>query len=280
LRRWKFILNKQSDYAIDRQSGFFPDCLSNSKSWEAFTISTWNGFERHDFYFKGRQAILVKPRKPIHNSPWIWRAEFFDAFPYADIALLEQGWYLAYYKVSDMFGCPEAIDAMKDFHDFIIEYYQLNPRPVIFGFSRGGLYAFNYAVKRPDMVSVLYLDAPVLDIRSWPGGKGAGKGDAGEWEKCKFVYGLSEETAAVFCENPLDKIEILAKAKIPIITVAGDQDDTVPFKENTAVLVEKYKKLGGEITLILKNGVSHHPHSLENPKPIVEFILSKSQLNI
>lgn len=86
---------------------------------------------------------MVKPKISIKNPPWVRRAEFFDAFPSVDLALLERGWNLAYYKVSDMFGCPEAIDAMKDFHDYIIDHFNLRRKPVIFGFSRGGLYAFN-----------------------------------------------------------------------------------------------------------------------------------------
>ncbi len=33
-----------------------------------------------------------------------------------------------------------------------------------------------------------------------------------------------------------------------------------------------YQALGGDITLIAKSGVKHHPHGLEDSTPIVEFI--------
>ena len=36
---------------------------------------------------------------------------------------------------------------------------------------------------------------------------------------------------------------------------------------------DEIKELGGEITVIHKEGVGHHPHSLKDPQPIVDFIL-------
>jgi hypothetical protein len=53
----------------------------------------------------------------------------------------------------------------------------------------------------------------------------------------------------------------------------GDADDAVPLAENTAIVERRYKELGGPITVIVKKGVGHHPHSLEDPAPIVEYIL-------
>jgi len=46
----------------------------------------------------------------------------------------------------------------------------------------------------------------------------------------------------------------------------------VPWDENTGVVAERYRKLGGSITLIAKPGVAHHPHGLDDSTPIVEFI--------
>jgi alpha-beta hydrolase superfamily lysophospholipase len=65
----------------------------------------------------------------------------------------------------------------------------------------------------------------------------------------------------------------LAEARLPIILVCGDSDKTVPYEENGKILYERYKEMGGTIELILKEGCDHHPHSLEDPTPIVNFIL-------
>jgi pimeloyl-ACP methyl ester carboxylesterase len=234
----------------------------------------WKGYERLNFTFNNRSSILVKPKTPLKGNPWIWRAEFFDAFPSADMAMLEKGYYLVYHCVSNMYGCPSSVELMHEFYLYVKDKYKLSPKTVIFGFSRGGLYAVNFAAKYPSCVNVLYLDAPVMDIKSWPGGKGSGKCSPHEWEECLNCYGLNEETVKNFKENPIDKAEYIAEQKIPVIIVAGDSDELVPYDENGRLFAEAYKKKGDSIKIILKPGIGHHPHSLEDPAPIVDFILS------
>lgn len=235
--------------------------------------SFWNGYLRYDFLVYGREALIILPKVISEGNPWVWRTEFFDAFAQADIAMLERGWYLAHYKVSDMYGCPDAIKLMRKFQRLVEMQFNLAKKTILFGFSRGGLYAFNYAARYPNKVSALYLDAPVLDIRSWPGGMGSGERAEKEWNECLTCYGLSEKTVLNFNENPLDKIEQVLKAAIPIIIVAGDADMVVPFNENSAILADYYSKMGGVIKIIVKSGVGHHPHSLDDPEPIIEFLI-------
>jgi len=38
------------------------------------------------------------------------------------------------------------------------------------------------------------------------------------------------------------------------------------------MLADRYRKLGGTITLIPKPGVGHHPHGLDDSTPIINFI--------
>ncbi len=232
----------------------------------------WNDFVRYDFTFKGNDATLVLPKQPAEGKPWIFRAEFFGAFPSADIALCKQGYHIAYIKNSDKFGCDESLEVMREFHDYLVSQYSLNEKTVLFGFSRGGLYSVNYAYKYPEKVAVLYLDAPVLNILSWPAGLGTGIGSEKDWMLCKQCYGLTNGTALSFRGNPIDKAEPLAKLGIPIISVCGDADKTVPYSENTQIFAQRYKAAGGTISVIVKPGVDHHPHSLENPESIIKFI--------
>lgn len=239
-------------------------------------VSDWNGFERLDFEVAGRAALLVKPKTAAAGKPWIWRTEFFGHEPQGDIALLGHGWHVAYLKVSDMYGAPPAIDLMAQFHEHVTRTYGLNHRAVLEGFSRGGLYAVNFAATHPDKTAALYLDAPVLSIRSWPGAKGASPGSRPLFEQALKIYGLTEETLSDFKGDPIDRLEPIAKAGIPILSVCGDADKVVPLAENTAVLEQRYKALGGKIEVILKPGVDHHPHSLKDPQPIVDFLLKNA----
>lgn len=235
--------------------------------------SEWHGYARHEFRVRGRPCQLVVPKVADDERPWIWRTEFFGHEPQVDLALLSRGWHVAHMQVSDLYGVPRSIRLLQSFQRHLESRVRLAPRAVLEGFSRGGLYAFNYAVAYPDKVAALYLDAPVLDIRSWPGGRGRGVGDPACWAQCLDAYGLTEETAATFRGNPLDRAEVIAKAGIPIIAVCGDADDVVPYDENTAILKSRYRELGGVIKVILKRGCGHHPHSLVKCKPIVDFIL-------
>jgi pimeloyl-ACP methyl ester carboxylesterase len=237
-------------------------------------LSNWNGYERLDFQAAGHPCLLVKPKHTAEGSPWIWRTEFFGHEPQGDLALLAAGWHVAYLQISDMYGAPPAIELMAQAHAQLTRDYGLAQRVVLEGFSRGGLYAVNFAAAHPGKTAGLYLDAPVLDIRSWPGGKGKGKGGGACWPQALAIYGLTEETANTFTGNPLDHATALAKAGIPVIAVCGDADDIVPYEENTAIFKARYEAAGGKIQVILKPGVNHHPHSLKDPKPIVDFILA------
>jgi S-formylglutathione hydrolase FrmB len=147
-------------------------------------------------------------------------------------------------------------------------------KAVLEGMSRGGVYMYNWAAQNPGKVACVYADAPVLDLRSWPGGKGQSKGSPADWEKFKQAYGYtSEEQTQDFKNNPLDLVAKIVKGKYPMLHVVGDADEVVPVAENTTPFEQKVKALGGNIQVIHKPGVNHHPHSLANPQPIVDFIM-------
>jgi pimeloyl-ACP methyl ester carboxylesterase/lysophospholipase L1-like esterase len=236
-------------------------------------VSTWEGFERRDFKIDGRNCLLVVPKTPAKEKPWIWRTEFFGHQPQADIALLHKGFHVAYMDVQNMYGAPIALDHMDKFYDHLTTVRGLAPKTVLEGFSRGGLFALNWAARHPHKVACAYNDAPVCDFKSWPGGKGKSKGSPGDWQQCLKVYGLTEQQALDYKLNPVDNLEAMAKAKVPLLHVCGEADDVVPIEENTRLLEKRYQKLGGPITVIAKPGVGHHPHSLEHPAPIVNFVL-------
>jgi pimeloyl-ACP methyl ester carboxylesterase len=236
--------------------------------------TTWKGFRRHDFTCDGRPAIVVLPAQPALGRPWLWRGEFFGAYATVDEALLNRGWHVAYLECKDTFGSPETLAHFTAFHRSLVEQHGLHRRPVLLGMSRGGLYVYRWAAGNPDRVGLIYGDAPVCDVKSWPAGKGKGKGSPRDWALFQRVYGLTEAQALAWKGNPIDQLAPLAKAGIPILHVVGDADDVVPVEENTAILKQRYERLGGHVELIVKKGVGHHPHSLEDPASIVDYILA------
>jgi len=239
--------------------------------------SNWNGFYREDFRVGGRDCILVSPAAALPGRPWIWRMEFFAAFPCVDLALLEAGFHLAYMNVQNLYGAPASLDLLDQFYEQLVQDRELAARPVLEGFSRGALFALNWSARHPGRVACLYLDAPVCDFKSWPGGKGGAPGSAHDWDLLKKAYGFQDDAQAIaYAGAPLDNLAPLAQARVPIVAVYGEADVDLPPEENILLLQRRYTQLGGEITVIAKPGVGHHPHSLLEPQPVLQFILART----
>ncbi len=242
-------------------------------------VSDYHGYLCHDFPVDGCDAKVVEPKQAAPGRPWIWRAMFWDAFPSADLALLAQGFHLAYIEVGNTFGCPDAMKHWDPFYALLTGTYGLSKYPALEGLSRGGLYIYRWAAVNPDKVGCLYGDAAVCDFKSWPGGKGKGPGSSGDWaELIKDYHFASEAEALAFRGNPVDDSILvpLAKAHIPIVHVIGDADTAVPLEENTSIVRVKYLKLGGPFFEIIKHGCDHHPHGLSDPTPVVDFIVANT----
>ena len=249
----------------------------SATSWGAETFpgksSDWNGYQRFDFVFKQRKCIVVQPQKPANGKPWIWRARFFGHQPQADLELLKHGFHLAYCDVANLFGNAAAVGHWNDFYDYLTGEHQFSRKVALEGMSRGGLIIYNWAYHNAEKVSCIYGDAPVCDIKSWPGGKGVGKGHLGTWKNCLKAYGLTEAEALQFKGNPIDHLKPLAEKTVPLLHIVGAADTVVPVAENTTIVEQRFKRLGGKIQVISKPGIGHHPHSLKDPAKIVEFVL-------
>lgn len=230
-------------------------------------------YEKKEFLFEGRNAKIIFPNKKSSRNNWIWRARFWGHEPQLDKALLERGFYLVYVDVADMFGNDVAVGIWDRFYNYCTTEYNLNSKCVLEGMSRGGLIIYNWAAVNIDKVYCIYADAPVCDIKSWPGGLYNGKGSPGAWETCLKAHGLDSVSVLEFENIPINTCIKVAEAGIPVIHVYGEADMVVPHTENTSILATNFREAGGTIKLIGKEGVGHHPHSLEDPEPILDFIL-------
>ena len=240
-----------------------PNWASAGKQTKAF-----HGYACYDLKVDGLTCKVVAPKEAATGKPWIWRARFWGHEPQTDKALLAAGFHVFYCEVGNLFGSPEAVARWDKAYAYVTETHGLSKKPALEGMSRGGLIIFNWAAANPDKVACIYGDAPVCDIRSWPGPKGGNT-----WAACKKAHGLTEETAKTFSGNPIDNVAPIAKAKIPVLAVCGAADTVVPMSENIEVFAKRLRELGGSIEIISKPGVGHHPHSLKDPKVIVDFVL-------
>ena len=234
---------------------------------------SYHGYRLHRFTFDGCECFIVEPHRPRPGREWLWKAEFFEAFPAFELAMLERGFHLAFITVGNTFGCPDALEHWDAFYRELTTRYGFARRAILFGLSRGGLYIYNWAAKNPGKVACLYADNPVCDFKSWPGGKGVGPGSPEDWQKLLRDYHFATEAEALsWPVNPVDNLQPLAEAGIPVIHAAATDDEVVPVSENTDILEPRYRALGGVIEVIRHPG-KHHPHGLQDPTPIINFIL-------
>ena len=222
--------------------------------------------EKIKLEFNGYEATVIRPEHP--NGKWIWKTEFLTAFDGAERALLDMGYTRVYYRISDKYGSYRAVRLMHDFYHFIVKEYALDPKCILFGFSRGGLYAFNFALFYPEYVDKIYLDAPVLDMRTWPP-----KGTR-EREQVYQEYTLNEDTLERFSGHPIENLKEFFDLKIPLLLIAGGADEVVPFEQNSGRMIDYCKENGIAIKSIVKPECKHHPHSLEDVAPIISFVES------
>ena len=256
-----------------------PPAVARSAEPKAFpgTPAKWHGFAKHGFKVGDLDATVVVPEKALPGRPWAWRGEFFGTFADADIALVKAGWHLAYLKVPDMFGSPKAVKQWERFYDAMVKDHGMHPKPGLIGLSRGGLYCMNWAATHPDQTLAVYLDNAVCDFKSWPGGalKKLGTSTGGseaEWKKLLAAYEFkSDEEATAYKLNPVDNLAPIAKARIPLLLVYGDKDTVVPHVENSELVYDRYKALGGPVERVVKPGQDHHPHGLKDVTPVVKF---------
>lgn len=235
------------------------------------TISTWNGFQRIDFEFEGRPSIMILPDADKKCGKWLFKTEYFDAFPNFEIDMVKLGWCVAYIKNVTRWCLDEDLDLKKRFSDFIIKEFDLYDKCVPVGMSCGGLIGTKFAARYPERVSALYLDAPVLNLLSCPADMGIG--ESGFFDEFTKATGVTKSQLICYREHPIDKLPDLVKNNIPVILVYGKDDVIVPFCENGAVLKKYYEDHGGTIVAIGKDNCGHHPHGLEDTTPIIDFVI-------
>lgn len=119
-------------------------------------------------------------------------------------------------------------------YEFLTAKHQFSARPAFVGMSRGGEFAYTWATAHPDKVSCIYADNP-----------------GANWEV-------------------LTKLGALATNDVPLLHVCGSFDPILG--KFTLPMENIYHSFGGRISVMIKEGRGHHPHSLRDPKPIADFI--------
>lgn len=207
------------------------------------------------FIVKGCIAFLILPKQitASNETPWVWYAPTLPGLPSISEKWMFQkfinaGIAVAGIDVGDSYGNPMGRALFSAFYEELVLKRGLSKTPCLLARSRGGLMLYNWAVEHPSSVACVAGIYPVCDLRSYPGIKNA----------CG-AYGMTEEqlNAQLAEHNPIDRIEFLAKAHVPIYHIHGDSDTVVPLEKNSGELAQRYRQLGGEMTLNVIKGQGH-----------------------
>jgi predicted esterase len=230
------------------------------------------------FRVKGRTAFLLLPaqRHSTSTTPWVWYAPTLPGLPgdeerWMFEKFLDAGLAIAGIDVGESYGSHRGRDIYSAFFEKLVQERGLSRRACLLPRSRGGLMLYNWAADHPSSVACIAGIYPVCNLSSYPGLK-----------KASGAYGMNEEQlGAKLAEyNPIERLEPLSKAHIPIFHIHGDSDKVVPLEENSGELARRYRMRGGEITLKIIEGQGHNMWSgWFQCQELVDFVVAHARNN-
>ena len=207
----------------------------------------WQGFARTPVSLDGHSGFVTQPKEAAPGRPWIWRTSFPDYHREVDLALLRRGFHVGYLNVVNLLGSDAALDSMDRFHYRVTKQFGLAERPALYAVSRGGLHAYRYAARRPERIACLYADVPVMSLASWPLGAGATQ----PLQDALKHYGFADEAELQrFKGNPIDLLEPIAKARLPLRHILSLNDRVVPPEQNTLEAQRRLRALGHDLEIV------------------------------
>lgn len=232
-----------------------------------------NDFDVLDFEFEGREVKLICPIKP--NGKLAFKMEYWEAYPDVEASLIERGYHLVFVKnQGSRFLSKPDFDTKARLIKFLSDKYNLDGKCVPIGMSLGGAQGILFASYYPELISCMFLDAPVVDYSSMRTYMSNGR--VWENEILKTFPGLKHYNLPGLAENPVNRVDALAENKIPMILSYGTEDATVSYFSNGALLEEVYEGTN-LLKVIPVQFRGHHPHGkLDDNTEIVEFIVANS----
>jgi len=235
------IFTKSYYYSYENSYAYFPqEKVYVTSCGPAFTpcYARYDAKGGNEWGLTG--VAIVVPKNEAPGRPWVFRADRIgrEEPSAVDLALLAKGFYLVAAPIDTGAGpTQQEWDATYK----ILTDHGFSKKPALEGIGASAGEAYAWAIQNPDKVACLYAENPVMH-------------------------------SIMFPNLPLlDSLGALAKAGIPILHVCGSLDPALT--DNSNAVQKQYGPLGGQITVILQDGVGHYPLEPKNPQPVVDFIV-------
>jgi alpha-beta hydrolase superfamily lysophospholipase len=230
------------------------------------------------FLIENRPAFILWPEPSLRKSPqpWVFYAPTLPAYPdthekWMHEQFLAAGIAVAGIDAGEAYGSPASRKLFDIFYEQMISQKGLATKPCLLGRSRGGLWVSSWACDHPERFSGLAGIYPVFDFRTYPG-----------LEKAAPAYQLPPAVLEARLDefNPIARMSVLAKSRLPTFIIHGDEDVVVPLKENSATYAETYKKAGAEdaVTVMVVKGQGHNFwEGFFRCQPLVDFVIERAR---
>ena len=233
--------------------------------------------EAETFQLAGRPAFVMEPPASMRRPgplPWVWYAPTLPGLPSeAENWMFERfqraGIAIAGIDVGESYGSPAGTALFQKLYDELTGKRNYARRPVLLARSRGGLMLYNWAVEHPDSVGGVAGIYPVCNLASYPG-----------LARAAPAYQMTADQlrAELDQQNPVDRLAPLAQARVPLFHIHGDRDKVVPLEQNSALLAQRYRELGGPVKLEVVAGQGHNMwRGWFESQALVDFVLSHAR---
>ncbi|WP_345952879.1 hypothetical protein [Mucilaginibacter sp. PAMB04168] len=196
-------------------------------------------YAKYHVQLRGIQSFVtvLEPNKPAPGHPWVFRSDYVKRDAAVDNVLLAKGFFIVTGAVPYDYDGPVLEQWNIIYKHFIGNGF--STKPVIEGYGGAAGESIAWATENPDKVACIYAENPVLKTR------------------------LMSKI------QPIDNLGPLAKAKVPLLLISGSLDNSA--NNQTLLAQKRYKRLGGNITVIIRKGQGHYLIQ-DNPKHAIDFI--------
>jgi hypothetical protein len=225
--------------------------------FEGEKTSWHDGFERFDFVMD-EETLAIKPFKPPEKEafsvgpPPKGQRRCIVVVPKQNAPGNPWSWQACYWDHEPQtevellrrgfhiaFITPDPGKQWDAWYSYLTEQHGLAKKPAFIGMSKGGVNEYDWTTANPEHVSCIYADNPAIRPEAFA------------------------------------KLGELARNDVSLLNICGSLDFLL--QRHTLPIEQRYRQLGGRITVMIKDGTAHHPHSLRNPKPIADWIVEHLQ---
>src|SRR5207253_6403266 len=241
--------SRRPDFADEKFIKSYYYSLESTNLWlkEEKTYANCRGpgfvecYDRYDEKTSSQWGLtgvaIIAPKSLAPGKPWVFRADAITRDAVIDQALLARGFHIVIPPLTAQSG---AVRTQWNAAYQLMIGHGFSKKPVMEGTGTAAGEAYGWAIENPDKIACIVGRNPAL-------------------------------RSLMSKSSPLENLSPLAKAGVPLLHVCDRTDPW--FKDQTKVVEQRYKELGGEITVIINEDDRHPPAAVADERRAVEFMV-------